>query len=105
MLEDSFKLRGPHGIHNVFVFPPLGLSLRAFQDMMPDGILDQPIVVIALQRTLVALDFLNGVANLTHTGKGATIKLYFSNRILTNLKFKMFMLVISSLVSQMKKFL
>ncbi|KAL5315917.1 hypothetical protein ACEPPN_016791 [Leptodophora sp. 'Broadleaf-Isolate-01'] len=67
MLEDSFKLQGPHGTHEIFVLPPLGLSLRAFQDMMPGHIFAQPIVVIALQRVLAALDFLHGPANLTHT--------------------------------------
>ncbi|KAI2602112.1 kinase-like protein [Hypoxylon sp. NC1633] len=67
MLEDSFKLQGPHGTHDIFVLPPLGLSLRAFQDMMPGHIFAQPIVVIALQRVLAALDFLHGPANLTHT--------------------------------------
>ncbi|KAH9215961.1 kinase-like protein [Leptodontidium sp. 2 PMI_412] len=48
MLEDSFKLQGPHGTHEIFVLPPLGL-------------------MIALQRVLAALDFLHGPANLTHT--------------------------------------
>ncbi|KAJ8128705.1 hypothetical protein O1611_g4929 [Lasiodiplodia mahajangana] len=67
MLEDSFKLRGPYGTHEIFVMPPLGLSLRAFQDMMPSHIFARPIVVIALQRVLAALDFLHGPANLTHT--------------------------------------
>lgn len=70
-LEDYFELPGPYGTHRVFVMPPLGLSLRAFQDMMPDHIFAQPIVRIALQRVSVALDFLHGPANLTHTGKGS----------------------------------
>lgn len=68
-LDDSFELHGPYGTHKVFVLPPLGLSLRAFQDMMPRHIFAQPIVRIALQRVSVALDFLHGPANLTHTGK------------------------------------
>ncbi|KAK0117741.1 hypothetical protein ONS95_012067 [Cadophora gregata] len=67
MLEDHFKLQGPYGAHETFILPPLGLSLRAFQDMMPGHIFAQPIVVIALQRVLAALDFLHGPANLTHT--------------------------------------
>jgi serine/threonine-protein kinase SRPK3 len=69
MLEDSFKLQGPYGTHDTFVLPPLGLSLRTFQDMMPSHVFAQSIVVIALQRVLVALDFLHGPVNLTHTGK------------------------------------
>lgn len=76
MLEDSFKLQGPYGTHEIFVLPPLGLSLRAFQDMIPGHIFAQPIVVIALQRVLAALDFLHGPANLTHTGKGQLLANY-----------------------------
>lgn len=76
MLEDSFRLQGPYGTHEVFVLPPLGLSLRAFQDMMPRHIFAQPIVVIALQRVLAALDFLHGPANITYTGK-ATFSVLF----------------------------
>ncbi|XXH04300.1 hypothetical protein Hte_010714 [Hypoxylon texense] len=67
MLENPFKLQGPYGMHDVFVLPPLGLSLRAFQEMMPSQVFARPIVVIALQRVLAALDFLHGPANLTHT--------------------------------------
>lgn len=52
-LEDFFELPGPYGTHQVFVMPPLGLSLRAFQDMMPGHIFAQPIVRIALQRVSV----------------------------------------------------
>ncbi|KAI5863435.1 kinase-like protein [Durotheca rogersii] len=67
MLKDSFKLQGPHGTHEIFVLPPLGLSLGAFQDMMPRHVFAQTIVAITLQRVLAALDFLHGPANLTHT--------------------------------------
>lgn len=70
-LEEYFELPGPYGTHQVFVMPPLGLSLRAFQDMMPGHIFAQPIVRITLQRVSVALDFLHGPANITHTGKGS----------------------------------
>lgn len=76
MLEDSFKLQGPYGTHEIFVLPPLGLSLRAFQDMIPGRIFAQLIMVIALQRVLAALDFLHGPANLTHTGKGQLLANY-----------------------------
>lgn len=69
MLEDTFKLQGPYGTHDIFVLPPLGLSLGTFQSMMPRHSFAQTIVVIALQRVLAALDFLHGPANLTHTGK------------------------------------
>lgn len=39
ILEDSFKLQGPYGAHDVFVLPALGLSLKAFQDTLPGHIL------------------------------------------------------------------
>ena len=86
MLEDSFKLQGPYGTHEIFVLPPLGLSLRAFQDIKPGHIFAQPIVVIALQRVLAALDFLHGPANLTHTGKTILIELCFLYPSCLNLK-------------------
>lgn len=84
MLEDSFKLQGPNGLHEVFVLPPLGLSLRAFQDMMPDHVFDRPLVVMALQRVIAALDFLHGPANLTHTGKANLIEPCLLRMFLSN---------------------
>lgn len=103
MLEDSFKLQGPHGTHEIFVLPPLGLSLRAFQDMMPGHIFAQPIVVIALQRVLAALDFLHGPANLTHTGKTTLIGLCFLHLFLSKIESNMSMPAISSLVSTISR--
>jgi hypothetical protein len=103
MLEGSFKLQGPYGTHEIFVLPPLGLSLRAFQDMMPGHIFARPIVVIALQRVLAALDFLHGPANLTHTGKTTLIELFFLYLSLSKLESKMSMRAISSLVSTISR--
>lgn len=103
MLEDSFKLQGPYGTHEIFVLPPLGVSLRAFQDIMPGHIFAQPIVVIALQRVLAALDFLHGPANLTHTGKTTLIELCFLYLFLSKLESKMSMRAISSSVSTISR--
>lgn len=72
MLEDSFNLQGPHGYHDVFVLPPLGISVRALQDLMPGEVFDRVFVVAALQQAIPALDFLHNDANLTHTGKAAS---------------------------------
>ena len=69
MLEDSFKLQGPYGAHDTFVLPPLGISVSALQDLMPGNTFDRAFVVTALQQALIALDYLHGCANLTHTGK------------------------------------
>jgi len=103
MLEDSFKLQGPYGTHEVFVLPPLGLSLRAFQDMMPGYIFAQPIVVTVLQRVLAALDFVHGPANITHTGKITLIELCFLYLFWSKLESKMSMRAISSSVSTMSR--
>ncbi|KAI1338589.1 kinase-like protein [Xylariaceae sp. FL0016] len=62
-----FKLQGPHGIHEIFILPPLGLSLGLLQEMAPGHALNQPIPTMALQQVLVALDFLHGLANPIHT--------------------------------------
>ena len=95
MFEDSFKLQGPYGKHEVFVLPPLGLSLRTFQEMMPSHIFAQPIVVMALQRVLAALDFLHGPANLTHTGKAILTEPFILYLFLSKLESKMSMQGIS----------
>ena len=99
-LEQSFELQGPHGTHEVFVFPPLGLSLRAFQDMMPDHIFAKSIDVGAIQRVLPALDFLPGPANLSHTGKAALRQTVFC---ISKLQSKIFMRAISSSASTMSR--
>ncbi|KAI0134009.1 CMGC protein kinase [Xylariales sp. AK1849] len=67
MLEDNFKVQGPYGAHDIFVLPPLGLSLRAFQDMMPDHIFAQSLVQMALQRVIAAVNFLHREADIIHT--------------------------------------
>ncbi|KAK3375702.1 kinase-like protein [Lasiosphaeria ovina] len=66
MVDDSFKIKGPHGTHEVLVLPPMSLSLRALQDKMPSGVFDVELARAALPQVLLALDFLHGVANVVH---------------------------------------
>lgn len=103
MLEGSFKLQGPYGKHEVFILPSLGLSLRAFQEIIPSHVFAQPIVVMALQRVLAALDFLHGPANLTHTGKVIFNECFILYLLLSKLKSKISTQGISSSASMMRR--
>lgn len=67
-LEDSFKLKGPNGEHDVFVMTPLGMSLRTLQEMQKNGTFQQTLVVGALDQVLTGLNFLHE-ADVIHTGK------------------------------------
>jgi serine/threonine-protein kinase SRPK3 len=67
-LEDSFKLKSRNNEHDVFVMTPLGMSLRSLQEMQKDGILQQNLVVGALDQVLTGLNFLHE-ADVIHTGK------------------------------------
>ncbi|KAL9945820.1 hypothetical protein ACHAO5_004487 [Verticillium nonalfalfae] len=69
-LEDSFKIQGPHGEHEVFIMTPLGMSLRTFQDMQQDKVFPKVFVTSALKQTLFGVHFLHE-ANVIHTGKSA----------------------------------
>lgn len=69
MLQDFFEVDGPHGVHTVFVLPPLGISLRSLQERMPGEVFNGAFVRAALQQSIPALDFLHSDANITHTGK------------------------------------
>ncbi|KAI1460369.1 CMGC protein kinase [Annulohypoxylon moriforme] len=66
-LKDSFKIQGPHGIHDVFVQPPLGVCLRDFQDKVPNNVFNTIFVQAALNQVLPALNFLHIDANVIHT--------------------------------------
>ncbi|KAK5989763.1 putative serine/threonine-protein kinase clkA-like protein [Cladobotryum mycophilum] len=69
MLKESFQLRGPHGSHDVFVLPPLGISLKALQERMPGEVFYREFVKAAIQQSLPALDFLHTDAGITHTNQ------------------------------------
>ncbi|KJZ71926.1 hypothetical protein HIM_08682 [Hirsutella minnesotensis 3608] len=64
--QDSFKLKGPCGEHDVFVMMPLGMSLRTLQEMQKGAVFQQNLVVRALDQVLLGLNFLHE-ANVTHT--------------------------------------
>ena len=66
-LEDSFKLKGPHGEHDVFVMAPLGMSLRTLQEMQKDSVFEEDLVTGALDQVLLGLNFLHE-ADVVHTG-------------------------------------
>ncbi|KAK3373522.1 kinase-like protein [Lasiosphaeria ovina] len=69
MVDDAFRIEGPHGTHEVLVLPPMSLSLRALQEKMPTGVFDVELAKAALPQVLLALDFLHGVANIdVHAG-------------------------------------
>ncbi len=68
LLKDSFKLKSHNGEHDVFVMTPLGMSLRALQEMQPNGIFQQTLVTSALNQVLTGLNFLHE-ADVIHTGK------------------------------------
>ncbi|KAI1063423.1 hypothetical protein LB506_012808 [Fusarium annulatum] len=38
---DTYKLSGPYGEHEVFVMPPLGMSLRTLQELQQDNVFQQ----------------------------------------------------------------
>ncbi len=67
-VRDTFKLSGPNGEHEVFVMPPLGMSLRTLQELQQDNVFQQALVRSALDQTLLGLNYLHN-ADVIHTGK------------------------------------
>lgn len=65
-LENSFKLRGPNGEHDVFVMKPLGMSLRTLQEMQKGHVFQKDLVTVALSQVLLGLNFLHE-AGVIHT--------------------------------------
>jgi serine/threonine-protein kinase SRPK3 len=66
-LERYFKLKGPHGEHDVFVMQPLGLSLRTFAGITRTGVLPESSVAIAVQQVVAGLVYLHE-AGVIHAG-------------------------------------
>ncbi|KAI5464238.1 kinase-like protein [Mariannaea sp. PMI_226] len=64
--QDSFKLQGPNGEHDVFVMTPLGMSLRTLQELQKNKIFQQSLVTTALGQVLLGLNFLHE-ADVIHT--------------------------------------
>ncbi|RKL46828.1 hypothetical protein BFJ72_g2568 [Fusarium proliferatum] len=65
-VRDTFKLSGPNGEHEVFVMPPLGMSLRTLQELQQDNVFQQALVRSALDQTLLGLNYLHD-ADVIHT--------------------------------------
>ncbi|KAI0105551.1 kinase-like protein [Nemania sp. FL0031] len=66
-LERSFKIRGPHGSHDVLVQAPLAIAITDFQDRIPKGVFPSTVVKEALKQMVPALDFLHSDAHVIHT--------------------------------------
>ncbi|KAK7414584.1 hypothetical protein QQZ08_012529 [Neonectria magnoliae] len=67
LLDDHFTIQGSCGPHIVFVLPPLGVSVKLLQELQPDGVYDEGTAVSAIQRTVLALNFLHHEASVIHT--------------------------------------
>ncbi|EWY87454.1 CMGC/SRPK protein kinase [Fusarium oxysporum NRRL 32931] len=65
-VRDTFKLSGPHGEHEVFIMPPLGMSLRTLQELQQGNVFQQTLVTSALDQTLLGLNYLHD-ADVIHT--------------------------------------
>lgn len=68
-LEDSFKVQGPHGSHEILVQVPVVKSLVESQSTADDFVLSPSIVKSSLKQVVSALDFLHSEAHVIHTGK------------------------------------
>lgn len=73
--QQTFKLNGPHGEHDVFVMRPLGMSLRTLQELQKDKVFQKDLVIGALDQALLGLDYLHD-ANVIHTGEPPTCPFY-----------------------------
>lgn len=72
LIEDHFTIQGSHGSHIVFVLPPLGVSVKLLQELQPGGVYEEYHAVSAVERTVLALDFLHHEASVIHTGRSST---------------------------------
>lgn len=71
-LTNSFELQGPHGMHDVFVMPPMGMSLRTFQEMQKEQVFHQSLVTAGISQVLLGLNYLHE-ANVVHTGRHSVL--------------------------------
>jgi len=67
LVQDHFRITGPHGTHQCLVFAPLGLSYTKFRNIFPDKALNKLLLQQSLQLVLLGLDFLHQ-AGVVHTG-------------------------------------
>ncbi|OAR01715.1 hypothetical protein LLEC1_03256 [Akanthomyces lecanii] len=57
--HECFQISGPAGKHDVLVMTPLGMSLKAFQDMQKEGVFPREFVAGALDQVLLGLSLLH----------------------------------------------
>lgn len=65
--RETFIINGPMGTHNVLVMDPLGMSLKAFQELQKEGVFPRELVAGALDQVLLGLNLLHE-AGVIHTG-------------------------------------
>ncbi|KAG5974773.1 hypothetical protein E4U58_002595 [Claviceps cyperi] len=70
LIEDHLTIQGSHGSHIVFVLPPLGVSVKLLQELQPRGVYEEYHAVSAIERTVLALDFLHHEASMLMTAAG-----------------------------------
>ncbi|KEZ39044.1 hypothetical protein SAPIO_CDS10422 [Scedosporium apiospermum] len=66
LVQDHFRITGPHGTHQCLVFAPLGLSYTKFRNIFPEKALNKLLLQQSLQLVLLGLDFLHQ-AGVVHT--------------------------------------
>lgn len=69
LLETSFQLQYFGKIYDVFVLPPLGLSVQALQNFQPNRVYYEEVATSTAQSALIALNFLHKEAKVIHTGE------------------------------------
>ncbi|KAF5644457.1 CMGC SRPK kinase [Fusarium sp. NRRL 52700] len=65
-VRDTFKISGSYGEHEVFVMPPLGMSLRTLQESQQGNVFQETLVTSAIDQTLLGLNYLHD-ADVIHT--------------------------------------
>ncbi|KAG5804183.1 hypothetical protein H9Q74_011014 [Fusarium xylarioides] len=82
LLENHFTIQGSCGPRIVFVLPPL-VSVKLLQELQPRSVYDEETAVSAIQRTVLALNFLHHEASVIHTGKSSgTVIIHVSQMLL-----------------------
>lgn len=67
LMLDSFQLSTPSGSHRCLIFPPLGLTLTDFRNLLPGRAVEQDFLQYTVYFLLQAIEFLHR-ADVVHTG-------------------------------------
>lgn len=67
-LHEAFELDGPDGKHWCLVHPPLGVSMREWQEMFPEKRYPVELLKVLVRSLLLALDCLHEEGGVIHTG-------------------------------------